>query len=629
VVSVDILTDSEEKTLEVITGCFSQQSGVPELGLGNAEVNVVFNAWQLHLMLCQNGRSYHRKANGTQVLVWLIGVCVTAISILISSLSSGIIHQYVAGEDAQGGLLDDPTSDILGKCVLILPIILALFITILSRMGWRDKWSVCAMAADAMASEIYKFRMGAVEYDQNKPPGKDEDGNDLPPLSSKEKARLSRRIFVDRIQVFYQATLTELSQTSALRRWRGKKIAKDRSFIERVDRENKPTLREWLALKLHLEEHFHRARWNFPQGVSFLNWISGLRPYLSQRTLREELKAVIADLAEQGTVTLRGSTPLTERESKLVRRGLAKHLGLAPQQFDGVRDEIRVLQRKIVLELAQAKLMEQEAADAEGAAERDIETPGATSAGRSRVTFEGGRRKPARNQVAPSRDSVVTDPSKPGAHHGNADSLRQMLMDLQGLGQPEEEITEELTRAQKRAKKLVDRSRKDSAIDDDYLAGPLAVESYVIFRVRPVMEMLEKRATKLAFRLNLAEILIFIIQSSGAILASFEWFEWVALTVSIGAVLQGLIEYVNLRDQVTSVNLAVRELQSLLVFWDSLSIVRRRTPLVKNQIVSVTEQAVLAVTENHSTAAANTIISASKKLQSDAAEEDAAKESTQ
>ena len=43
-------------------------------------------------------------------------------------------------------------------------------------------------------------------------------------------------------------------------------------------------------------------------------------------------------------------------------------------------------------------------------------------------------------------------------------------MDLQGLGQPEEEITEELTLAQKRAKKLVDRSRKDSAIDDDYLA---------------------------------------------------------------------------------------------------------------------------------------------------------------
>ena len=189
------------------------------------------------------------------------------------------------------------------------------------------------------------------------------------------------------------------------------------------------------ASQLHLEEHFHRAKWNFPQGVSFLNWISGLRPYLSQKTLREELKAVIADLVEQGAVTLRGTTPLTERESKLVRRALAVHLGLAPAQFDGVRDEIRVLQRKIVLELAHAKLMEREAADAEGAAERDVETARATSSpgrspGRSRVTFEGGRRKPARNQVAPS-GGVVGDPNTPGAQHGNADNLRQMLMDLQ------------------------------------------------------------------------------------------------------------------------------------------------------------------------------------------------------
>ena len=36
VVSVDILTESEETVLEVITGCFAQAGGVPELGLGNA-----------------------------------------------------------------------------------------------------------------------------------------------------------------------------------------------------------------------------------------------------------------------------------------------------------------------------------------------------------------------------------------------------------------------------------------------------------------------------------------------------------------------------------------------------------------------------------------------------------------
>ena len=41
---------------EAITGCFSQSGGVPELGLGNAEVNVIFNTWMLHLTLCENAR---------------------------------------------------------------------------------------------------------------------------------------------------------------------------------------------------------------------------------------------------------------------------------------------------------------------------------------------------------------------------------------------------------------------------------------------------------------------------------------------------------------------------------------------------------------------------------------------
>ena len=43
VVSVDILTDSEERMLEVITGCFATTGGI-RAGLGNAEVNVIFNA---------------------------------------------------------------------------------------------------------------------------------------------------------------------------------------------------------------------------------------------------------------------------------------------------------------------------------------------------------------------------------------------------------------------------------------------------------------------------------------------------------------------------------------------------------------------------------------------------------
>ena len=125
-----------------------------------------------------------------------------------------------------------------------------------------------------------------------------------------------------------------------------------------------------------------------------------------------------------------------------------------------------------------------------------------------------------------------------------------------------------------------------SNIEDDYLAGVLSVDTYVAYRAA-VINMFERRANKLSRRLMTIEILGFIIQSSGAVLAIFEYTEWVALTVAIAAVLQGLIEFMNIRDQLTSVNIALKDLEAAIVYWDSLSIVRRRTNVVKMQLASV------------------------------------------
>lgn len=72
-----------------------------------------------------------------------------------------------------------------------------------------------------------------------------------------------------------------------------------------------------------------------------------------------------------------------------------------------------------------------------------------------------------------------------------------------------------------------------------------------------------------------------------AVLAVFEYTEWVAMTVAIAAVLQGLIEFMNLRNQLTSVNIALKDLEAAIVYWDSLSIVRRRTNIVKMQLAMV------------------------------------------
>ena len=114
-----------------------------------------------------------------------------------------------------------------------------------------------------------------------------------------------------------------------------------------------------------------------------------------------------------------------------------------------------------------------------------------------------------------------------------------------------------------------------------------------------------------------------MVDRSGSVFGGFKWDEWVAATVAVAAVLQGFIAFMQLRDQVTSINLALRDLTALTVFWDSLSIVRRRTPAVKMQVVKTTEAALLMVVDAHTTASSNTITSVDKKMQADEAEAEA------
>ena len=52
-------------------------------------------------------------------------------------------------------------------------------------------------------------------------------------------------LFVERIQAFYQATLTELSQSSALRRKRGRRGRPASLLVGRIEQEHRPTLVQW------------------------------------------------------------------------------------------------------------------------------------------------------------------------------------------------------------------------------------------------------------------------------------------------------------------------------------------------------------------------------------------------
>ena len=380
---------------------------------------MIFSTWMAHLTLCENARTFHRFSVIAQWVMWILSIAATAVAVTHSSLGSGVIAKELhllpphEGEERefQPMLKDSTVKTVLEKVnlsVIIIPIMLALIVTINSRMKWRDKWSVCITAADYLASEIYKFRLMTCECkrpahhisrlgsaslshtrtymhtakpqphsqscicdeweflvimglklgiphhvglrlriphhmgghapslcvclcasmsvlggssaaasvthilvfscamrtplahvpwvlscfhaslfpsqpcfhasllpccppppcssmlsagfradpvcadDLDKPPGKDEDGNDLPPLSQKEKSRRARMLFVDRVQAFQAAALTEISQSAALKPTKtsqatNKKVPPSQRFLDRQRKEEKPTLAQCVA----------------------------------------------------------------------------------------------------------------------------------------------------------------------------------------------------------------------------------------------------------------------------------------------------------------------------------------------------------------------------------------------
>lgn len=595
IVSVDILTETEEQMMQLITSCvLSDGSSVPELGLGNAETNVVYNAWRLHMTLAQNARVMWFKSVFAQLLVWALALVTTTIAITIGS--------FGVGYNPEGAVLmrmiqlDEGTTFLityyLGQAALLLPIASALATTLAAKMLWRDKWSVCYMAATQLVAEIYKFRMMSLEYEY-RPPAVAEGEDPPPPPTDKEKKRLARVLFVHRVSSFYSCAVRELSQGSGIKRWRPTVTPAIRHEY-RIEQENKPTLRQWAVMKQHAEQYFYGTTWTFPT-TDFLNWMSGLQSFVQQRVLRAEMRSAIEDLIGRKKLSLRGK-PWGTAQTTVVRRTLAARLGLPLRMLDSNTDALRQLQRDVVAELCkeqqQQMMMLEESEPVPGPG-----LPGLVTKGRGAKPS-----KPPKPLVSVLEEEAYTD----AAH-----AMRTYLMELQGVKYSKMTLQER--KESKKNKQQESIVAKD--VEDDYLAGSLGVESYVVFRVRPLIENYEKMAVSLSNRLVLYETMIFVVNAFGAMLAVMAFDEWVTLTVAVVAVLTNVIEFTQLRNQVVSVNLAVRDLQKLIVWWDSLSDMLRRTDEAKARIIDVTERVVIQVVEEHTTAASRTQLSVEKELQ--------------
>lgn len=129
----------------------------------------------------------------------------------------------------------------------------------------------------------------------------------------------------------------------------------------------------------------------------------------------------------------------------------------------------------------------------------------------------------------------------------------------------------------------------------DDLVSQVDIETYVQCRVRPLVEHLEKRAPTMSKRFNLCEGLGLLANTAGAVLSIVDLADWVAITVSIASVMMAVNDYFYIPAQLAATNRALQDAHNLITYWDSLSLVQRKTPSVKLRCATTMETGVLAL----------------------------------
>jgi len=515
---------------------------VPELGLGNAEIKVVATAWNRHLLLFHNGDKYNARSWIMQLVLYIMAIATTALAIF-STTHPGLENNMRVK-----------------NIMLILPIVAALLTTIGTRLRQRQKYSQCKLSSFVIVSEIYKFRVRAIEYDQlalsaavaameGGDDKKDED--EMPkPISSKERDKIARRMFVQRVKTFYSTCMaTELATGTSISHTTRFGLDPARLLRETDDPDD-----ELITRKL-LQEHVAEKLYYIKND----EWVRGAEGYKEQRQRvsrrnRAALKAGLRRKA-QGIYVSAASTVV----------GIAASF------------ERKMLEQKAK---AAAKL----------------------AAARGEVVEEEQQTKG--KKYAPDEEAGVGQEQK-------VSKLQQLREHYKKLGskQPavviaEEEKVERLDTTYQ----VVD---EDDVVDGDSgggggggggppgdsLVGPLTIDHYMQYRARPVCTYLERTAPYRAFYLQMLEIIVFIMNSFGAVLVGMgnEFVPWVSLTVAIAAVIRSFQDFANLEKQVEAYNTALREVHNMMNEWDGKTRTERRTRQVITAVVGTVENQMINV----------------------------------
>merc|ERR1719465_130365 len=99
----------------------------------------------------------------------------------------------------------------------------------------------------------------------------------------------------------------------------------------------------------------------------------------------------------------------------------------------------------------------------------------------------------------------------------------------------------------------------------------------------------------MARRNQLLETSVVTANTAGAVLAVLSMADWIPITVAVASQAMALIDYFYVPSQLAATNKALQDVHNLISWWDSLSLVQRKTRSCKRQCCITVETAMLTL----------------------------------
>ena len=468
--------------------------------------------------------------------------------------------------------------------MLCLPIIAALLGTIGTRLRQRQKFAAAKMASYEVVAEIYKFRVKAIEYDgvalaaqlaaaqsDGEEKKKKKGDEDMPkPISSKERDRVARRLFVDRVKTIYTtACASELSTGTSISHHSRFGLDPAR-LLREGDEDTEREMRR--LLQKHVSENLYFIR--------NIEWEIGAEGYraVCHRRARIQRAQRVARLRGFGSQLWLGVAGAAVN--------LASHAEGRVYEWGDRYRHWRMARRGE--KVAGDKPPKRPAADP-----NDDEDPLKAAEERRR----GGSHAP-KTKLQELRDYF----KEKGSH------AAKQIDEAQALEDESKAITLDETY------RIIDEDELDEPLQGGGAGGPggsgggtagrlpgdtllttLTIDDYMLYRTRPICTYCERTAPWRAFELQFLEILIFMLNSLGAVLVGLGQTSYVPLSVAAASIVASFIDFANLSKQVEAYNTALRDLHTVINEWDGMTRTERRTRQTVGKIVNATEGSMLSV----------------------------------